>query len=325
MITITPLAGLCNRMRALDSALALGKFVNTPVRLVWLLNGDLNCPFEELFAPIIGLQSVENKAELQTEKPTAKSGIKARMKKIRFLVTIFKNMRKILKGIQTLLLGFCKIFSSTYNIKVEDAKNYLENPSSLERIAKRKDLCISTWDRFYSRGEDFLDFHPASTIMEKINQYSINSRQIIGVHIRRMGPELFFSTHSPTEAFIDSMMVKYSQDRTIMFFLASDSMETERRLELEFPGRIIKQVNKNYSRDEPDGIKSAAIDLFCLASCKMLIGTYGSSFSETARDIGKIPSEIIDCVKTNSWKCSDDEIARIAFENLRSSDNPACG
>jgi hypothetical protein len=102
-------------------------------------------------------------------------------------------------------------------------------------------------------------------------------------------------------------------------------METERRLELEFPGRIIKQVNKNYSRDEPDGIKSAAIDLFCLASCKMLIGTYGSSFSETARDIGKIPSEIIDCVKTNSWKCSDDEIARIAFENLRSSDNPACG
>ena len=60
MILIEPIAGLANRMRALDAALAMGREVGTEVRLRWPVDPDLGCPFEELFEPIPGLAGVEN-------------------------------------------------------------------------------------------------------------------------------------------------------------------------------------------------------------------------------------------------------------------------
>ncbi|GAF04932.1 hypothetical protein [Saccharicrinis fermentans] len=48
MISIVPGGGLANRMRAIDSAIALTR--NT-VKIIWLKNKDLNCDFYQLFKP----------------------------------------------------------------------------------------------------------------------------------------------------------------------------------------------------------------------------------------------------------------------------------
>ena len=49
MIQIEIYAGLCNRMRVLDSAMALAKRNNSRLDVIWTLEKKFNCRFEELF------------------------------------------------------------------------------------------------------------------------------------------------------------------------------------------------------------------------------------------------------------------------------------
>ena len=58
MLIIETNAGLCNRMRAVASAVVLGKEYDLPVKIVWPRNKALNCRFETLFEDIPGVVSV---------------------------------------------------------------------------------------------------------------------------------------------------------------------------------------------------------------------------------------------------------------------------
>ena len=49
MLIIQPIGGLCNRMRAINSALVLAKKQNKKLKVIWFVNAELGCPFEELF------------------------------------------------------------------------------------------------------------------------------------------------------------------------------------------------------------------------------------------------------------------------------------
>ena len=57
---------------------------------------------------------------------------------------------------------------------------------------------------------------------------------------------------------------------------------TEEILQKEFPGRIFSNSNRMLQRDSQEGMNDAVIDLYCLSYCKKIIGSYWSSFSETA-------------------------------------------
>ena len=48
MIIIEPMGGLCNRLRALDSAISLKEGYNTELRVVWILNSKCNLRFKLL-------------------------------------------------------------------------------------------------------------------------------------------------------------------------------------------------------------------------------------------------------------------------------------
>lgn len=52
MIILETSAGLCNRMRAVMSAINLASEYNTNVQVIWPLNKGLNCRFDEIFEPI---------------------------------------------------------------------------------------------------------------------------------------------------------------------------------------------------------------------------------------------------------------------------------
>ena len=49
MIYIEPLGGLCNRMRAVNSALCLAELTKQKMVIVWRENEELNCPYTALF------------------------------------------------------------------------------------------------------------------------------------------------------------------------------------------------------------------------------------------------------------------------------------
>lgn len=74
-----------------------------------------------------------------------------------------------------------------------------------------------------------------------------------------------------------------------VFFVATDSREEEENLRRLFPGRIISHRKRSLDRNSPDGIKDAAVDLYCLARCGKIIGSQRSSFSEAAAQIGRCP------------------------------------
>ena len=49
MITLIPTSGLSNRMRAIDSALAICEKYQIEIKIIWVRDSDLNCPFSKLF------------------------------------------------------------------------------------------------------------------------------------------------------------------------------------------------------------------------------------------------------------------------------------
>ena len=49
MIVIQPRGGLGNRMRAVDSAIALAEKLDKKLNVIWLLNSECNCKFQDLF------------------------------------------------------------------------------------------------------------------------------------------------------------------------------------------------------------------------------------------------------------------------------------
>jgi hypothetical protein len=78
------------------------------------------------------------------------------------------------------------------------------------------------------------------------------------------------------------MKKEMQQDPNAIFFVASDSPAEEERMRKEFPDRIRVHRKRSYDRNNPVAVQDALIDLYCLAKCRKLIGSYDSSFSEMA-------------------------------------------
>lgn len=286
MIIITPEAGLCNRMRALDSALALGQAADVPVSVVWPLDPALNCRLERLFDPLPGLDSIEYREEPGDEPSESAQSLRSALKRIAPLVLAVKSARLIRKTLRN---------ANPHSLVIDqkDTQRLLAHPERLVKQAKRRDLYIDTFDRFFRGPEAYSGFVPAPPLGQRIDAFSLKTRNVIGVHIRRTDHRVSIA-HSPVSGFIAAMEARIERDPTVEFFVSSDSPEVELRLEEQFPLRILRQAKKEYARGVPEGIEDAVVDLFCLASCRSLIGSYISSFSETAGELGRLPLEIVD-------------------------------
>jgi len=285
MIVITPTAGLCNRMRALDSDLALARAAGVPIKAIWRLNSDLNCRFEELFEPVPGLEALENRDDSRANLSEDLGRLREASKRFKPAVLLVKAARKAIRAVRN-------SSSRSRVIRRPEIKRLRSRPEELVRLAGKYDLYIETYDRFFLGEEDYRGFRPVESIRNEVRALGSDLGAAVGVHIRRTDHD--YQDRSPTELFIAAMKAASRGDPGLRFFLASDSPEVEKQLEAEFPGRIVRQRNKAYTRNSPEGIRHAMIDLYCLASCARIIGSYASSFSETAAELGRIPCEIMD-------------------------------
>ena len=114
---------------------------------------------------------------------------------------------------------------------------------------------------------------------------------MVSVHIRRTD-QINSIAYSKTENFIDLMKKEIDANPDVKFFLATDDKEEEAMLRKTFPGKIVSNENRTLRRDSLDGMYDALLDLFCLAACKKIIGSYCSSFTDTAASLGNIPKLI---------------------------------
>jgi hypothetical protein len=79
----------------------------------------------------------------------------------------------------------------------------------------------------------------------------------------------------------------------VKFVVATDFLEVQQELENIFPGRIIIHNKSSLDRSSPAAIRDAVIDLYCLAQTRKLIGSYGSSFTETASKLGDVETVVV--------------------------------
>ena len=75
-----------------------------------------------------------------------------------------------------------------------------------------------------------------------------------------------------------------------MFFLSTDSVHDKKRIIDRFGNKIITS-EPILERTSPQGIVDAVIDLFCLSKTKGIIGSYKSTFSQVAAEIGRIENK----------------------------------
>jgi hypothetical protein len=182
-------------------------------------------------------------------------------------------------------------------MRVKEIKNELGSTcygigDYLVRSLGDRSVFLQTFSRFYysSSWTPFSPFVPKKSIRDTVNGYYVEN--MIGVHIRRTDNQRSIK-NAPFEKFVQSMQTEVDIDRDVKFFLATDDPQVEIELKHRFPRRIVTHVKKSVDRNDPNAIRDAVVDLYCLSNCRKLLGTYWSSFSETASQIRGIDLTLI--------------------------------
>jgi hypothetical protein len=180
-------------------------------------------------------------------------------------------------------------------------KCYISNSKILDLIAKRdlleqlrtnKTNYISTLHRFYRHSSPQTKFGllPKKSITVLIDSYKVDN--MVGIHVRRMDNKASLE-NSPLGKFVELMTMEVEYDGQVQFFLATDDPATEIALAEIFPKRIVTHSKESLNRNDPRAIRDAVVDLYCLANCRKIIGSYGSSFSTTAAEINNVEKIIV--------------------------------
>jgi hypothetical protein len=278
VICVKPIGGLCNRLRTIDAAIALATANDSYLQVIWQLNADLNCRFEDLFdLP----PSIDRIVQIDTSDRLN-----------RFVEKIYRT--KIGGIIQSLYFKYVlRSFDLvlTYDrMESYHARNYLG--CDFPQLTADKRVYITTVHRFYPADRPFIDFVPVERLQKIITKIAENFDNVIGVHIRRTDNRQSLA-HSPTTAFIELMQAEICTDNNTKFFVATDSQLEEEQLRQTFPDRIVTYQKQSLDRDDPAAIEDAVIDLYCLSKCRKLIGSYYSSFTDTAHQIEEIDYTIV--------------------------------
>ena len=91
-----------------------------------------------------------------------------------------------------------------------------------------------------------------------------------------------------TESFVRKMDAELDKDPATVFFIATDSTTEESLMSSRYGDRIMTFEKATLRRDSVEGIQLALIDLYILSCVDIIIGSYRSSFTDTAAEIGNI-------------------------------------
>jgi hypothetical protein len=117
------------------------------------------------------------------------------------------------------------------------------------------------------------------------------SSHVVGVHIRRTDNIEAIKRNS-VEDFKSRINQELVYNPETKFYLATDSNEVKKDLIHTYGEKIIKH-EASLHRDSLQGMKDSVVDLWCLSSTKYIIGSFHSSFSELASELGEIELIII--------------------------------
>jgi hypothetical protein len=261
MIDLVPIAGLCNRMRTMDAALELSTRLHTRLRVHWMPTPDLNCPFHRLFRPIPGVELIEG-----MRRPSRLA--------VRF-------------GKHHALMALAGRLADTVYYYWDENERLEQDAAQLTPLQVNRHIHIISYWRFLDRKERFSEFRPIPELQDRIDSVSHSfDEHTVGVHIRRTD-NVKAIAHSPVHLFEQAMDRAVEMEPRTRFFLATDSADTKAEMIHRFGERIITPSG-HADRLSIQGIQDAVVELYCLSRTTKLFGSFFSSYSRTAAEIGRI-------------------------------------
>ena len=266
MMTFIPVGGLANRMRSIHSAISLCE--NDKMQIYWFKDQGLNCRFEHIFKPI-PLPYVTLKEASIWDK------------------ALFDRPRKKNLHIPRLYQKLC--FDACL-YEQETQEGYLDFQQWKK---KHRSVYLASYNQFFQPTQHLKNlFIPIESIQERINHIcSEYIKQVIGIHIRRGDHDIAIQK-SPIELFIAEMEQEIEKEPLTNFFLATDSEKEKAILTKRFGNRIITSKDAA-NRNTTEGIQQAVVDLYALSRTNKILGSFYSSFSEIAAQIGSCGLNIL--------------------------------
>lgn len=270
-ITLVPVGGLANRMKAMDAAYHLAKDCGSKLKVIWFKDKGLNCRFDQLFQhptdSIITIREATFCDLLLEDRPRKKNF---------FLPWLPEHLK----------YDAC-IYEQQATLLFYDHFDYAA-------WAKNRRVYLASCVYFHPQPEEklFKLFQPIDSLQQEIAKRCADfNEHTIGIHIRRTD-NIASITQSPTELFIKQMEEFVERHPDTTFYLATDSEEEKQKLKQVF-GERISMSGHAAERNSLQGMQDALVELYTLSRTSRIIGSMQSSYSETAAQIGRIQCEFI--------------------------------
>lgn len=271
-LTLVPVGGLANRMKAIDAAIQLISGTDLALKIYWFRDKGLNCRFDQLFQPLdlpqVSLIEATSFDSFSYDRPRKRN---------------------------LYIPRFFQLFYFDDCVYEAEATERMYQHFDFRSWAINKRTYLASCVYFFPPAPDarlFQFFHPVPALQQRIDEVSRTfGNRCVGVHIRRTD-NLSSINESPTKMFVDRMQMMIQSDKDTCFYLASDSPEEKSKMKATFGERILTSVT-DLSRNSVQGIQDALVELYALSKTKMILGSVKSSYSETAAQIGQIECQFI--------------------------------
>lgn len=265
-LTLVPQGGLCNRLRAVLSAVSLveEQHVVAHLRVGWSADAECAARFDQLFESLDS-PHVIIAPRRWTDRPVTRRNLHwPALVRSLFYSAQYRNAPPAVSALSG------TIYVSTGFAFCDYSPAYVRRLRPLPHLQQRIDALSAAFDA-----------------------------HTIGIHIRRTDHTTCIA-ESPDALFVDAMQQAIDADPATRFYLATDDATLKVSLMERFPGRVTAQDCKG-TRSDLRGMEEAVVDLWTLARTSRLLGSFWSSFTDTAAEIGGIPLEIIR--KSTSQAC----------------------
>lgn len=258
-------------MRAVAGAFNLVSQTGGRLHIIWFRDWALRCPFSDLFQPIeyptVTLKEANVSDLLTHDRPRNRNGwVPKLFQKIAFDKAIYeKEMEFLIRD------------NFDFASWAKNANTYMASYLAFGECD----------DKLY--GQLFKPLKSIGEVIEKRKEAF--SEYTVGIHIRRTD-NLKSIANSPIELFYERMDDEIRLNPGAKFYLASDSEKDKQLLSERYGERIIVSPKKA-TRNSIGGMKEAVADLYTLASTRKIYGSFASSFSEMAAQLGGQPIKIL--------------------------------
>ncbi len=270
-LTFVPAGGLANRMRATAAAYTLARRVGVEMTAVWFRDWALNAPFRALFEPVrlegMTLREATLMDYVLLSRPRPKNlRLPRLLQRMMFRDALYEHMITPLR------------------------KQHFD----FEAWARGGGVYLASYTGFLPYDLDLLRrlFVPLPEVERGIDAFTQRfSPHTIGVHIRRTD-NVASIQQSPTSLFVEAIDRELSANADTMVFLATDSQEVKGEMRSRYGDRVLT-ATEEADRDSIGGIRGGIVDMYALSRTGKIYGSFQSSFSCLASQLGDIPLEVL--------------------------------